>query len=266
MSTRSPGAGSVSASMVASLWVFGLTCPALAEVDLLFEPSTQTVLLEVGDLVAVNLVAHSSDGSEQRITIIDAILAWDPAMLELLGVDDSNAGATWLVSGFLNDADGINQGISEPPVGVPDNDGDAIYTALAPPGAPASAGPDDLVVTSIQLRALQPTAATVVSFVPELGEFGQTRVFGEGKQNDITGDISATATIVIVGSACLTDFDHDGQVNASDLALLLSTWGPCPEPCVPDEPSDICPTDLDQNCNTDASDLASLLADWGPCS
>lgn len=52
------------------------------------------------------------------------------------------------------------------------------------------------------------------------------------------------------------DFNFDGSVNAFDLAILLGSWGPCP-----DEGS--CPADLDGDGNVYASDLAILLGSWG---
>ena len=60
--------------------------------------------------------------------------------------------------------------------------------------------------------------------------------------------------------ACSADFDGDGDVDAADLAELLSAWGTCPAPCPPS-----CPADFDGNCTVEASDLAELLADWGAC-
>ncbi|MEE9128418.1 MAG: M12 family metallo-peptidase [Phycisphaerales bacterium] len=52
------------------------------------------------------------------------------------------------------------------------------------------------------------------------------------------------------------DIDGDGSVGASDLLILLVSWGPCAD-C-----SD-CPADLDDNCSVGASDLLILLANWG---
>ena len=49
------------------------------------------------------------------------------------------------------------------------------------------------------------------------------------------------------------DFNHDGVVDAADLAELLSSWGPCGG----------CPADLDGNGTVDAADLAELLSRWG---
>ena len=53
--------------------------------------------------------------------------------------------------------------------------------------------------------------------------------------------------------ACPADLDHDGAVDAADLAVLLSAWG------MPG------PTDLDRSGATDAGDLATVLSAWGAC-
>lgn len=52
------------------------------------------------------------------------------------------------------------------------------------------------------------------------------------------------------------DLDGDGSVGASDLAILLGSWGPCP-------PEGDCPADLDSDGQVGASDLAILLGSWG---
>ena len=52
------------------------------------------------------------------------------------------------------------------------------------------------------------------------------------------------------------DLNHDGMVGAFDLALLLGSWGPCPDP-------DDCPPDLDSDGTVGAADLALLLGSWG---
>ena len=53
------------------------------------------------------------------------------------------------------------------------------------------------------------------------------------------------------------DFDGDGSVGPFDLAILLGSWGPCPDP-----PAD-CPADLDGDGFVNAFDLAMLLGSWG---
>ncbi len=53
--------------------------------------------------------------------------------------------------------------------------------------------------------------------------------------------------------ACTGDLNGDGQVNSSDLALLLGNWG---MPGV---------GDLNGDSTVNASDLALMLGSWGPC-
>ncbi len=65
--------------------------------------------------------------------------------------------------------------------------------------------------------------------------------------------------------ACPEDCNDDGVVGPFDLACLLASWGPCPEPCTPGEPAYTCASDLDGNCNVGPFDLAMLLFAWGPC-
>ena len=57
------------------------------------------------------------------------------------------------------------------------------------------------------------------------------------------------------GVACSADLNVDDVVDASDLAVLLGSWAPCPG----------CPADLFVDGIVDASDLATLLGNWGPC-
>ncbi len=281
---------------VALLAIAGITLPSVADagggaVGVDFDPADQTVF--VGDLVEINLIVQAEGAGPEPFAALDAILDWDPGFLLLLGVDDSNAGATFFISGFLPDPDGINDSLA---------DGDAIYTALAPPGAPVDAppAPDDLIVTTFQFAALAPTPETLLAFTPASGRFGQTRVLINGV--DITGTIGGPAAVEILpadGGACcfgdgsclfLTesacdtaggswagpdtdcadndddgfadacdpcrwDLDNDGDVGPADLATLLAAWGPNPGS----------PADFNGNDDVGPEDLAKLLAQWGPC-
>ena len=62
--------------------------------------------------------------------------------------------------------------------------------------------------------------------------------------------------LVCEETPCASDLDGDGVVGASDLAMLLGSWGPC----------EGCPADFDGNGLVGASDLAVLLGAWGACS
>ncbi len=67
-------------------------------------------------------------------------------------------------------------------------------------------------------------------------------------------EIMQTVTILL-NQECPADLDGSGSVGAFDLAILLGSWGSCPD----------CPADLDGDGNVGAADLAQLLGSWGPC-
>ncbi|MEE8156448.1 MAG: S8 family serine peptidase [Phycisphaerales bacterium] len=52
------------------------------------------------------------------------------------------------------------------------------------------------------------------------------------------------------------DLNQDGSVNATDLLILLSSWGSCGD-CAN------CPADLNDDCAVGAADLIVLLGNWG---
>jgi len=52
------------------------------------------------------------------------------------------------------------------------------------------------------------------------------------------------------------DLDGDGDVDGSDLGLLLGAWGPCGN-------CSACAADLNGDCTVDGGDLGALLGDWG---
>ncbi len=158
-------------------------------VDLRFSPTSSTVA--VGDQVEIHLVAFSDGVQPVQFSAIDALLAWDPQFLLLLGVDDALASGSWLASSFLLDPDGINADLS---------DGDGLYTALVQPGAPGLAQPGGSIITTLRFVALAETPATPLAFTPSLGLFGRTAVYPYAAPGvEVTGDIADVATVRIVG-------------------------------------------------------------------
>ena len=73
------------------------------------------------------------------------------------------------------------------------------------------------------------------------------------------GRINANAALleVLAGISIPGDLDGDGVVGVLDLLILLTVWGPCPDP--PDE----CPADLNGDGSVGILDLLTLLAYWG---
>ena len=60
--------------------------------------------------------------------------------------------------------------------------------------------------------------------------------------------------------SCPADFDHNGNVNVSDLLELLAAWGPCATLCAP-----FCTQDIDGSGDVNVTDLLALLVAWGAC-
>ncbi|MCH8824263.1 MAG: hypothetical protein IH984_12260 [Planctomycetes bacterium] len=52
------------------------------------------------------------------------------------------------------------------------------------------------------------------------------------------------------------DLDGDGDVDVSDLLILLGSWGPCAD-------CNDCPADLDESCSVSTTDLLLLFSNWG---
>ena len=57
-------------------------------------------------------------------------------------------------------------------------------------------------------------------------------------------------------SVCASDLNGNGVVSGDDLALVLSSWGPCPG-------KGSCASDLNGDGVVSGDDLATLLSDWG---
>ena len=58
--------------------------------------------------------------------------------------------------------------------------------------------------------------------------------------------------------SCSGDVNGDGVVNGNDLAIVLSSWGPCPGTVS-------CAGDINGDGMVNANDLAIVLSSWGPC-
>ncbi|RKY19439.1 MAG: hypothetical protein DRQ55_10595 [Planctomycetota bacterium] len=152
-----------------------------AQVDLPLSPAEQTAV--VNQVISFDLHAHAD--SAQSITAIDAILSWDPNRLELLGATAGDFPV--FVAGFLPDPDGINTDLT---------DGDALYTALAPPATPATA-PPDILVASFQFRVI---TSACVTLLPSMGVFGRTRVIGTVPGVEITGVLTDAVNVEVPGA------------------------------------------------------------------
>ncbi|MGD8453856.1 MAG: hypothetical protein PVJ57_18735 [Phycisphaerae bacterium] len=198
--------------LLATLGVAATAHMARGSVDLLFSPVTVTA--PAGAVIEIDFIARSDDEGDQPFAAIEAILNWDPAYVDLLGVDSSSAGYPFgPTNHFMPDPDGINTDL---------HDGNALFIALAQPGEQAYAPPEGLVVTTFRFETLAATNASVIHLLPTLGAHGVTRV-RRLDLTDVTGDISAATTVLIL--ACGTgDADSDGDVDLVDFASFQTCF------------------------------------------
>ncbi len=236
-------------SALAALAVGGVAC-ADSQINLaLVGP---TVPVSVKQTIDVKLRAIGEPNSSligESFVAIDCILRWNPADLRLIGL--ANAGSVPLLGSYFpspaNDYTGINE--SSPPL-----DGDALYYALAPLGAPVQVSASGVQVTTFRFRVLRPFASSTVEIVPTLTRTvtADTVVYdGTVPGLDVTGTLANAIVVQVV--PCPADLDRNGSVDASDLAVLLGQWGT------------IGSADIDNSGIVDAGDLAQMLSSWGSC-
>ncbi|HRP62048.1 MAG TPA: M12 family metallo-peptidase [Phycisphaerales bacterium] len=84
---------------------------------------------------------------------------------------------------------------------------------------------------------------------------GQSVRIRIGGHNGAQGNGVLTITCTPVAPSCPADLTGDGNIDVSDLLILLGSWGPCAG----------CPADITGDNNVDVSDLLALLGAWGPC-
>ncbi len=106
---------------------------------------------------------------------------------------------------------------------------------------------------------LDPPGAQSIDFITSFGRGGLGEIYicdqGSSSANGEIFKIVAADGTNECEKPCPADFDDDGTVGASDLAILLGAWGPNPGH----------PADFDDDGDVDAADLAQLLGTWGPC-
>jgi hypothetical protein len=231
----------------------GLACAmgglmaAAAAADVNLELRVTDPSVGVGELVSVGLYAVSDSEVSQLVSAIQMVLAWDPAHLDLMGINQ--AGAVPLLLSYFppNDVFGLNET-------TPPQDGDGFYAALGQLGNPLPATPAGTLITTFQFQALADTASTSVEIQPSGGKPAtETVVFSGVVPNlDITGDLIGAK--VVIGAPCLGDVNEDGTVNVEDLVAVILAWG-----------SANAAADVDDNGTVDVQDMVAVILAWGDC-
>ena len=104
--------------------------------------------------------------------------------------------------------------------------------------------------TIAELAAGQSATATVCVASSVAGN--ASVVIDVVRGRDAAGTSAVLAVNFTAPPAGPADLDHNGMVDAADLATLLSSWGKCAG----------CAADFDHNGAVDAADLAVLLSSW----
>lgn len=185
----------------------------------------------------------------QSFVAIDCIIRWDPAKLQLLGVNTT--GSVPLLSSYLplpaNDYTGINE--ASPPA-----DGTALYYGLAPLGGPIAVPLTGVQITTFRFKVKTQFTASTVEILPTLTVAvpADTMVYdGTVPGLDVLGTVAGA--VISQVPPCVGDLDQSGAVGGADLATLLTQWGTLGS------------GDLDQSGLVDGGDVAILLNAWGAC-
>lgn len=225
--------------------LFAFTSAARAEVNLEWRPVS--LAAHVNDTINIGLFAVYTGSGNNNITAMDVLPIWDPAVLQLLGVNNDGP-YVWFSSGFPGDSglDGLNNTWT---------DGNAKYTALAQFQTPAQATTQGLKVTTFRFKALTPSAGSTLSIAAMLGLHSRTVVYGNAfPGEEITGTMGS-AQISVCSAAASGDMDGSGHVDGADIdefvrAVLNSSR----------LASDVCPGDFDGDGLVGASDVGGMVA------
>lgn len=180
------------------------------------------------------------------------------------GVFDEGNGVTSLITVSIDD-DGADRGSAVPCISA-----DGHYVAFHSSASNLIEGDERDPDIFLRDRLLPRT--TLISFSlldpdPYAGSGGKGlaisangKVIAFGSRSDLTEEDDGRYSDVYVNyyGQCFGDIDGDGDVDHSDLGILLSAWN-----SYPGDPNWNPNADLDENGHVGHSDLGILLANWG---
>ncbi len=236
----------------------GVPPPFNGPIDMQWQPSAQTVA--VGDTVQIDMFLVTNDPpANHTILTIEAVLNWDPAILQLTGNVDPCDDPMQACDAISCPAGEENWVLSYFPVGPADPDGfnnslldgDAFYVAAICPntGAAPITPAQSLRVTTFTFTALAPTEMgdTVLSLTGCTGGTPSfTRIIGDGPGNVVTGNLGVGNVTV----ACAVDGDCDDNDCCTLDSCVLGT---CNHDAIPGCQTCILDIDCDDSisCTTD---------------
>lgn len=165
-------------------------------VGLEWRPMTQTV--SVSDVVGLGLYAVSLSGNDEPFNSAQVVIAWDPAYLQLLGVDQTGAALQPPAdSSSFPAGDSWNINEATPPA-----DGDGIWQGLVELGNVRTATTAGTLLTTLEFTALAETPCTEVTMLPSLQKPGYVRGWSKVVQETFNvldyGNLPSAACVEIV--------------------------------------------------------------------
>ncbi len=196
--------------LVGAAAMAGLTHSARGDIDLELRTTSSTAV--VGGTFTVSLYAVSSSAPSQS-SAGEVILTWDTAFVQLAGLNSTGA-PSYLASGFLADAHGLNASLT---------DGDAMWTFFATPGSPIVATPAGMLLMRFDFTALATTSPTTLINIAATGgsPAGQTIMYDAVIPNtDITGTLSGTSMLVLPTPKLAIVYPGAGALDPGDLVQV----------------------------------------------
>ncbi len=197
---------------------------------------------------------HGSAAGVGSVQILDAPAAYAPGALYDFRVriaDPNRAGAGFEVS--VEAAGGVHAG----QIIITDE----LNTQFAegfPPAQYASHTLDGVANAVADWAAMGSSAEYHLRWRAPMEDMGVITFYAAGNaiNNNFanSGDIIYLTSVSAAFQPCAADLDADGAIGASDLALILGSWGQSSSAA-----------DLDHDGVVGASDLAIALGSWGPC-
>ncbi len=171
------------------------------------------------------------------------------------GSPDADGGDAEMMYEFINDVDGGEITVKDDPVddysGEP---GDLVFTS---DHVWSTCCTDGLALSGLDCEGLLEVTFTDIGSGPTIAGLTEWVAYSSnGDQIPLAlEEDRAVRFEVVPPPSCLADLNCTGNVDAADLAILLSAWGPNPGSIA----------DIDGDRVVGAADLAALLSQWGTC-